>query len=288
MVSIIVCTNRHLSDITEMLSLLCQSALSASVSHEVIVVINRTDFTNKESCTFLRPQFPHLKVLHQPLIGKSNALNMAIASSSYDYLLFTDDDCYVTDNWVSSYLQFFEREALVVSGTVLLDKRIKKSWMESLHLACLAEIPLIDLPHTIVGANWAVRRELLVRIGKFDPNLGPGSVCGLGEDTLIGNKLLRITGKFDVNESETVVHRPDMSRITRKNWLNHIRRVAISQYYIDHMQVPTKRSISIHTCLLFCKFLFAVISRSVHRGCSPITARELTSYHRYITSRMSH
>ena len=281
MVSIVICTNKGVDDVISVLRQVVCSAKQSNLEFEVILVINTKIVFDSIPSDYYRNISGKIKVLIEPKRGKSSALNCGIASAQFPYLLFTDDDCYVPIDWVSSYSSFFNAKNAVITGTVILDSKLRKSWMEDFHLACLAQVPSAGLEDNIVGANWAVRKDILDQVGSFDECLGPGTFCGLGEDTHVATKLFDLVGRFTVNTSSPVIHKPDISRLKRKQWLRHVSKISRSLFYIRHGKEPEYGPITVTTIILYAKYLVISLLEKFRTLGSPITARELTAYQRF-------
>lgn len=117
--------------------------------------------------------------------GKTAALMTGIAMSRGDILGLTDDDVLVAHDWIGTLRQLFEDPGLsLVGGRV--DARWERPaprWLRTREhegygrmvspLALLHYGPAQELgARTAVGANLAVRRQVLESVGGFSPHLG--------------------------------------------------------------------------------------------------------------------
>jgi glycosyltransferase involved in cell wall biosynthesis len=146
---------------------------------ELIVVNNgSTDATAIVIQEFIKTaSFPVRQVL-EPKPGLANARNAGVATASGEILVFTDDDCYPASDLLSRVWSAFRDPSLgYVTGRILLHDP------EDLPIA----IQDFDIPVTfrgksfihpggVQGANMAFRREVLDKIGGFDPLFGAGSL----------------------------------------------------------------------------------------------------------------
>src|SRR5262249_2264682 len=123
---------------------------------------------------------PALRILGVATPGQGRAQNAGWRAATATIIAYTDDDCYVTPNYVDSVLAAFKRDVGFVGGRVLL---FDKDDLAITIATRATEFKL--LPYTFVaagdflGANMAFRREILERIGGFDEDFGPGTkfVC---------------------------------------------------------------------------------------------------------------
>lgn len=159
---------------------------------DVIVVDQGTTDTAK------LPASPRLRQYRQATKGKARALNAACRVTESPILLFTDDDCTVDPNWISTAVALFARAPRVDAIYGALEG-IPHNRHET-------HIPEFEPPevhvvsgrrnriHRIrgVGANLALRADALRAASGFDEAFSPGGPYGTGEDTELCYRLLRI------------------------------------------------------------------------------------------------
>ena len=112
------------------------------------------------------------------------AYNTGIRSTSADVLAFTDDDCLVPTNWISSIAAAFRAEP---AGDLLYGQVVPLDADEA-----LTPLLRIEKPETLsrstgyrvfgMGANFAARRRLFTSIGGFDEVLGGGGPLSSSQD----------------------------------------------------------------------------------------------------------
>lgn len=192
-VSVIVCTRNRSHAIVG-----CLESIAAALSHaspvdaEIVVVDNASEDDTSavvkawaSSCSF------PVQLLLEPKTGVSKAKNRAIRAAQGDLLVFTDDDCRLSETYVTDALRHDANESDLVlrGGRVELGDptdlplsiktdRVLKRWNRQMHSAkgeCLG--------NCIVGCNLMMRRALAERLGPFDERLGPGTRLPGGEDT---------------------------------------------------------------------------------------------------------
>jgi GT2 family glycosyltransferase len=119
--------------------------------------------------------------------GLSRARNLAIASTTGQYIACTDDDCLVPSDWIEKIVTAFEeqRDGELMYGQVL------PAYPEDGGEA-LTPLLRIDKPERLdrangfrvfgMGANFAARRSLFERAGTFDEALGGGGPLKSSQD----------------------------------------------------------------------------------------------------------
>jgi glycosyltransferase involved in cell wall biosynthesis len=130
---------------------------------------------------------PRYHYLHLDRVGLSAAYNAGIAASRSDVLAFTDDDCVAPPNWVSAVVNALERhpDVELLYGQTLVAPALKNGPGEVPSMPIAAE-EKIGEGHGFriagMGANFALRRRLIDRIGGFDEALGGGGPLKSSQD----------------------------------------------------------------------------------------------------------
>ena len=153
---------------------------------EVVLVDNGSTDDTASIIAKHRQTFP-VPVLHlnEPRPGKTHALAKALAVATGDVLAFTDDDVNVEDTWIETIrAAMSEPEVALVGGPVAPRfERRPPRWLifEGNGYGRLASpLALVDYgprdadlgARALLGANLAVRRDVLQRVGGFAPHLG--------------------------------------------------------------------------------------------------------------------
>jgi GT2 family glycosyltransferase len=126
------------------------------------------------------PPDSRLRVVRSKLRGISNARNTGVAATSAPIIAFTDDDCRPRPGWVSAMLRVFDEdpEAAIVFGRVHLSHSADvdgfAASFEPRRRVLQGRIPTPKGGFGI-GANFAIRRSVLERLGGFDALLGVGA-----------------------------------------------------------------------------------------------------------------
>jgi glycosyltransferase involved in cell wall biosynthesis len=181
-VSVIICTYNR-SDILPKALESITTQKSGDVNYEVLIVDNNsTDGTRQVCESFLSQSRVSLRYIFEERQGISYARNTGIANARAPILAFTDDDVYVSEDWVARIKQAFDNYpgADAVGGKVLPDWEVDPpSWLTREHWGPLALLDFgdnpagvdADNPICLIGANFAFRREVFNHVGLFLPAL---------------------------------------------------------------------------------------------------------------------
>ena len=221
-VSVALCTRNRV----DMLRSALESILALDYpSFEVIVVDNAPD-TETTRKYVLGLADPRVRLIEEPLPGLSRARNAALLAAANEIVAFTDDDVVVDRYWLRALVDGFSRGTSVscVSGIVpageirtpaqaYFDRRV--GWSDSTEPRVFewsnapADVPLFPFAvrYYGTGANFAVKRDVVRRLGGFDEALGAGSPSGGGEDIDMFIRILRSRGQLVHDPAAIVWHR---------------------------------------------------------------------------------
>jgi len=221
-VSVCICTRNRATSLEKTIDAVLKSKVPSHRPVELIIIDNDSDDSTKDVVAkFKNTAFPMRYVVEKRL-GLSAARNCAVAASTSDVLMFTDDDVIVPSDWIEGVSSMFEDPAVhAVQGRIHLHDDLKKPWMEDMHLQFLA---VFDYPNatSLTGANMSVRRSSLMAIGGFDESYGPGTERAFGDDTVIGFRMTKEYGEIPIYKGAPVIHCPNTSRLSRKALLERI------------------------------------------------------------------
>jgi len=194
--TVVICTWNRAVLLRQTLDSMTQLTIPGDDSWELLVVNNNCTDETAEVLEAFEERLP-LRVLSEPIPGKSHALNRAVMESTGDYILFTDDDVLVEPDWLEGYSRAFRRHphAAFFGGPIYpWFAGDPPSWLVEAFdrvAFAFAALDLGDQPVSMegrdgpLGANMAVRREEHRRL-KYDTALGPRPGSGLrGEETAL-------------------------------------------------------------------------------------------------------
>lgn len=190
-IDIVVCTRNHAALLEKTLTSFCGLA-PASIPHRILVIDNgSTDDTSAVIGRFTNRLPLSSNVEERP--GLSVARNRALDISSADYILWTDDDVTVPQDWLVQFVRAIQQfpSAAVIGGRIIPD------FEETPDPDLVTAFPVLGIgycgldyqrPAGILppggaawGANIGMKRQAL-RDLRFSEHLGPTATGGMGGD----------------------------------------------------------------------------------------------------------
>jgi glycosyltransferase involved in cell wall biosynthesis len=184
MITAIICTRNR----SDMIRRAVESVLANDYEDFELIVIDQSDADDTEQeLASLRDADKRLRFIRTRRVGLSAAYNTGISLSRGSLLAFTDDDCVAPPTWLRSIEQAFARtpDAVLLYGQVLAPADLRDA------AGVLPQLPIprrryISRRHGFqvfgMGANFAMRRDLVDRVGAFDEVLGGGGLLRSSQD----------------------------------------------------------------------------------------------------------
>lgn len=184
MLSIIVCTRNRIHFLRDML--LSYENIATNLPWELVVVDNSsTDGSEAFLRSFASSLAMPIRILSEKTPGLSRARNTGWRHASGEILAFSDDDCYLSPDFVDAVWTNFEGTRIhYLGGRVLLHDPMDLPITIQLRETRL-ELPAGSFIESglIHGANMAFRREVLEALNGFDEMLGAGTRLPGSDDT---------------------------------------------------------------------------------------------------------
>lgn len=209
LISLVICTRNRAQFLRPHLASL--AAIQSSIRWEIIFIDNNSsDDTTSLLTQFAQQSTIPVSVLHEEMIGTSNAKNTGWRHSKAKMIAFTDDDCYPAADFIDNVVQAFsEKNISFIGGRVLLhdpdDLPITIKLSEDFDY--YNAYSFIG-PGNIHGANFTFTRNLLEEVGGFDPLMGAGTPYPCEDcDILLRALNTGIRGKYCPNVVVSHHHR---------------------------------------------------------------------------------
>lgn len=138
---------------------------------ELVVVDNGSDDGSIETVRTFAERIDHLRLIEEPVRGKSRALNRGVEASSGSLLVFLDQDDEIADGYLAAMGQSLERFSCVASR---LDcQKLNQGWLRNSRPTAQETgigTPLGFLP-AAAGCSLGIRRDAFEAIDGFDPRI---------------------------------------------------------------------------------------------------------------------
>jgi glycosyltransferase involved in cell wall biosynthesis len=226
MISVIIATRDRAALLESTLEALARQE-SFGPSFEIVVVDNASvDHTPEVVAAAAKRSPAPVVYLRESRPGKSHALNTAVRHARGDLFVLTDDDVLPPATWLLAYARTFaETRADFAAGRILpLWEAAPPRWLSPALYGVLA-IPdggasrLVLSPgvneHIMpLGANMAVRRHVVERVGGWNPDLGKlQGTLRTGEDHEFAIQMLEAGFSGVYEPSAWVQHRVPSDRL---------------------------------------------------------------------------
>ena len=213
--SVMICTRNRAASLQATLNALFRLVPDLKYDYEVIVVDNGSTDTTRLVVAEVIAALPtrhygRLRYCHEPRPGLSNARNAALRTAQGDVLVFIDDDIWPATNWLDEICKEFtaDPDLCLLGGRVLL----AQASLQPVGIVISNERQTLTTPDgaaMVIGANIAFRREVLGKIGGFDPRLGAGGAFAAAEDVDFMYRAMKAGYKLLYAPNVTVYHNHD-------------------------------------------------------------------------------
>lgn len=224
--SIIVCTYNRAASLAETLAALAAQQVPPGLAWEVIVVDNNSRDDTRQTVAAAVAANPVFRYEFEASQGLSHARNHGIGAARGRTLLFTDDDVCPEPDWLATVLAEMDRLPCDACGGYIAPvwEKPPPAWLtERFHgfLAIRMEtrgpFPITRASEAPFGANMAMRREVLERVGGFDTNRGrKGAVLASGEDGEMFERILAAGYTVMWLPNARVHHKVEAFRVERR------------------------------------------------------------------------
>jgi GT2 family glycosyltransferase len=226
LVSIVICSHNRSADVSE-----CLGALIPQIGAqaEIILVDSASDPKNKAEMEKLIILYPAVKLTRVDQPGLSLARNRGVHLAAADWVVFLDDDAVPFPNWLGKLLATLAAASptqAVIGGGIYPQwpdgtsgEHLSKRWKMYLSLAEADRPGSVTDGYTVNGANYAIRRHVLLDIGGFPEKLGRvGSSLISGDDCQVTQSVLDAGLGAGFDPAFKVYHKISRERL-KMSWI---------------------------------------------------------------------
>jgi glycosyltransferase involved in cell wall biosynthesis len=182
-ISCVICTRNRPGTIGQAVA----SVLANRYEDFELIVVDQSTDTQTDKALSKYQVDPRFLYFHVERAGLSAAYNFGISKTSSPIIAFTDDDCLVPTEWLTCIQKAFEKHPGVdmLYGQTLIAPELSQTEGVVPHFLIQEEVLLGGKGQFRVagmGSDFAIRRELIQRVGAFDEILGGGGPLKSSQD----------------------------------------------------------------------------------------------------------
>jgi glycosyltransferase involved in cell wall biosynthesis len=243
LISVVVCTRNRLESLRRCIQAF--KAIKTEHEWELIIVDNgSSDGTDAFLSSLpVRINNGQIRATFEPKRGLAAARNKGIKQATGEIIAFTDDDCYVAEDYIDAVLMAFANsDVSFAGGRVLLHDPTDLPITIREGQERLTLMPNTFLsPAAIQGANMAFRKSTLNLIGGFDECFGAGT--GIAAEDTVALAAAMWSGASGIYDPKIVVyhhHGRKTRDVARALWKTYDK--GIGAYFAKFILRPDSRS----------------------------------------------
>lgn len=260
LISVVVCTYNRSALLSDCLySLVGQNA--EKQLFEILIVDNKsTDDTIEVAQRFIN-KYENIRLIHENKLGLGNARNRGWKQAKGEYVAYTDDDCKLPDDWISTAIKIINNVRPSVFGGPVRPfyNSEKPKWYLDQYGSLVLKGPArrLEKNEFLFGGNFFIRKKLIENLGGFSTALGMrGKQLGYGEETFLLRQIFNECPKEKVFYDPTlyVLH---LVRKEKMRWPWIIRYRFVTRRYAYRVQAE-KKDEKLKNLKLFLNILLSV------------------------------
>jgi glycosyltransferase involved in cell wall biosynthesis len=225
-VSIVICSHNRSADVAE-----CVDALIPQINSQVelILIDSASDPSDQAEMARLAKLYPALKLTRVDQPGLSLARNRGVQLATADWVVFLDDDAVPFPDWLeklSVAVSAASPNQAIIGGGIyprwpdgMSGERLSTRWKMFLSLAEAEKPGRVTDGYAVNGANYAIRRRILLDLGGFSEKLGRvGASLVSGEDSQVTQSVLDAGLGASFDPSFKVYHKISPERL-KISWI---------------------------------------------------------------------
>lgn len=143
-----------------------------------------------------------IEVKDEEYLGKKAALKLATEKAKHDFLIFTDADCTVPENWLKSFNNYLKIDTDMVTGSVLEPTaKGMHSFSGRMNCGIYASTVGLNLPFGCSGGNFCLKKSKFEQVGGYSKIKSYIA----GDDKLMLNMVKKSGGNISYNPEALVM-----------------------------------------------------------------------------------
>lgn len=244
--SIIIPTKNRAKILSKALESITKQTLSQDL-FEVLVIDNGSIDNTKEVVENYKMKIKNLKYFYDKTPGLHTGRHRGLKESSYEILVYADDDIEAFPNWLEGIKESFNESNVVLVGGKNLPNYeenppnwILDMWNKNNNdMKIIGYLSILDLgdeikeinPYYVFGCNFSVKKNIVIEAGGFHPDGMPQELIkyrGDGE-TYISDYISKKGYKTIYNPKASIYHLVSKERMT----LDYFKKRAFNQGISD-------------------------------------------------------
>jgi len=225
---------------------------------EILIIDNNSPGNTKELTEVFIKNNPKLKIKYflETQQGLSFGRNRGIREAKGDFIIFLDDDAFISNNYFHKVAFYFNQysDVMAIGSKILLDYESKIPKWENPYLNSLLgyfnlgnDIKLFKTNNYPRGSNMSFRKEVFNLVGGFNTKLGRiGSELGGSEEKDIFQRIYNEELKVLYVPDAIVYHSVPVERTT----YNFIKKQALGTGESEYIRVKSKGIIRVFQRIL--------------------------------------
>jgi len=177
-VSVVVCCFNSAGRLPETLSHLIRQRVNTSLNWEILIIDNASKDDTAQVATDTWNEIGNVcsasfKIIHEPVAGLSKARETGIASASYEYILFCDDDNWLCNTYVQGVFDIMDSNVAIGAAGgkgIAVCEVTPPEWFSTFDRPYAVggpsqpSGPIRHLREFLVGAGMVIRRSAWLRL----------------------------------------------------------------------------------------------------------------------------
>jgi glycosyltransferase involved in cell wall biosynthesis len=243
-ISAVIPTHNNATQLRDAIETLLAQTFSPQ-RYEIVIVDNGSmDGTPNTVRTLAQDRTqPRIVYMQEPRLGLSLARNAGAEAAAGRWVAYMDDDALAAPDWLETIVETYSTypDAVAVGGRVVGEwEGPLPPWFDS-HFGIAVsvlewgpDIKPLRFPEWMCGANYSVERELILRLGGHDPELGRRGKLQFGaEEVELQLRIEKAALLVVYNPRVVVRHRIPRQRLTKQYYLERQYWGGRTQYLVD-------------------------------------------------------
>lgn len=219
-ISVALCTHNRADLLGSVLDSLCRQAIDPTY-YEIIVIDNDSNDCTEEVVSNFSLIHPNVRYCFEASLGHSAARNRGWQEAIGSYVAYIDDDALAPENWLATAMTLIQRECPGLFGGPYYAyyRTPKPLWFKDEYGSSRMgeSAGPLGRDEYLSATNIFVRRDLLERVGGFDPAYGGiGRDLGYAEETELQRRIRRTF------PAESALYEPSLyvRHLVKPEWLS--------------------------------------------------------------------